>query len=52
MKYYVNANAAQGGNGSITKPFSRIQEAAERAVSGDEVIVAPGVYRGAVSPVN
>ena len=52
MKYYVNGNAAQGGDGSKEKPFGRIQEAADRAVPGDEVIVAPGIYREAVSPVN
>ncbi len=52
MKYYVNVNAAQGGDGSKDKPFARIQEAADRAVAGDEVIVAPGIYREAVNPVN
>lgn len=52
MKYYVNANTAQGGDGSKEKPFGRIQEAADRAVPGDEVIVAPGIYREAVNPVN
>lgn len=52
MKYYVNVHAAQGGDGSKEKPFGRIQEAAKRAVHGDEVIVAPGIYREAVSPVN
>ena len=52
MKYYVNVTAAQGGDGSKEKPFVRIQEAADKAAAGDEVIVAPGIYREAVSPVN
>lgn len=52
MKYYVNATAAQGGDGSKEKPFVRIKEAADKAVAGDEVIVAPGIYREAVNPVN
>ena len=49
MRYYVNASAVQGGDGSKEKPFKKIQEAANKAVSGDEVIVAPGIYREAVS---
>lgn len=52
MKYYVNGSASQGGDGSMEKPFQKIQEAAEKAVAGDEVIVSPGIYREAVSPVN
>ncbi len=52
MKYYVNVNAAQGGDGSRENPFARIQEAAEKAMPGDEVIVMPGIYRESVSPAN
>lgn len=52
MKYYVNSNALQKGDGSIEYPFKKIQEAALCAKPGDEVIVAPGIYREAVSPVN
>lgn len=52
MKYYVNSNALQKGDGSIEYPFKKIQEAALCARPGDEVIVAPGIYREAVSPVN
>lgn len=51
MKYYVNADAGEG-DGSRERPFRKIQEAAMRAKPGDEVIVAPGVYREAVNPVN
>lgn len=52
MKYYVDGRALQGGDGSRERPFRRIQEAACLAVPGDEVIVAPGIYREAVNPVN
>ena len=50
MKYYVNANAAAGGDGTENKPFNTIQQAADIAVAGDEVIVKPGIYREAVNP--
>ncbi len=50
MKYYVNVNAARGGNGSKESPFKAIDDAARIAVAGDEVIVAPGIYREYVNP--
>ena len=52
MIYYVNANAGMSGDGSQEKPFKTINEAAQIAVAGDQVIVAPGVYREWVNPVN
>jgi alpha-L-arabinofuranosidase len=52
MKYYVDANATKDGNGSIERPFRRINEAAKLALPGDEVLVAPGVYREYVDPVH
>src|SRR5690554_532641 len=52
MKYYVDVNAARDGNGSIDRPFRRISEAAKLALPGDEVLVAPGIYREYVDPVN
>ncbi len=52
MTYYVNSNVENHGNGSKEKPFKTIQEAAEIAIAGDEVIVAPGVYRESVDPKN
>ena len=52
MKYYVNLKAPQGGDGSRENPFQKIGEAAAIAVPGDEVIVAPGVYRESVNPAN
>ena len=52
MKYFVSASAGRGGDGSKERPFQTITEAAKLAVAGDEVIVAPGVYREYVNPVN
>ncbi len=52
MIYYVNQNAGREGNGSREMPFKRINEAAKVAKPGDEVVVAPGIYREYVDPVN
>lgn len=52
MTYYVDINANAGGDGSKTRPFKTIQQAADVAFAGDEVIVAPGVYREWVNPKN
>ena len=52
MRIYVNANAGRDGNGTKETPFRRIREAARIAGAGDEVLVAPGVYREYVDPVN
>ena len=52
MIYYVSANAPREGNGSKEMPFRRINDAARIAVPGDDVIVAPGIYREYVNPVN
>ena len=52
MKFYVSKNAKPNGDGSKEKPFSSIQQAADIALPGDEVIVGPGIYREEVSPMN
>ncbi len=52
MRIYVNEKAARSGDGSREYPFQRIQEAALAAQPGDEVIVAPGIYREYVDPAN
>ncbi len=50
MIYYVNAAASRDGNGSREMPFRHIDDAARVARPGDEVSVAPGVYREYVNP--
>ena len=50
MKYYVEASAWKNGDGSKEAPFQTIGEAAQIACPGDEVIVAPGIYREYVDP--
>lgn len=52
MKIYVDANAFRDGSGSQERPFKRISDAAKIAMPGDEVLVAPGVYREYVDPVH
>jgi hypothetical protein len=46
---YVNDDALPGGNGSATAPFRSIQEAANHAGPGTQVLVADGMYREAVT---
>ncbi len=52
MIYYVDIKAGRDGNGSKEMPFRRINDAANVAMPGDEVLVAPGVYREYVNPVH
>ena len=52
MRYYVNINAFRDGDGSEPRPFRHINDAAKIALPGDEVLVAPGIYREAVNPVH
>ena len=51
MVIYVNAAAAREGNGSKAMPFKHINDAAKIARPGDEVLVAPGLYREYVDPI-
>lgn len=51
MVYYVAANAERGGCGSRERPFQTISQAAGIARAGDEILVAPGIYREYVNPV-
>lgn len=50
MIRYVDCHAAHPGDGSKNRPFRTISQAAFVAQAGDEVLVAPGVYREKVSP--
>ncbi len=52
MKIYVDARINRDGNGSKEAPFKTIASAAKVAQAGDEVLVAPGIYREYVNPIN
>lgn len=52
MIIYVDCSAAKEGNGSKEAPFKSINDAARKALPGDEVVVAPGIYREYVNPLN
>lgn len=52
MIYYVSATTPNSGCGSKEYPFKTINEAASVACAGDEILVAPGIYREYVNPVN
>ena len=52
MKIYVNVNAGRDGDGCRETPFRSINDAARIALPGDEICVAPGIYREYVDPVN
>lgn len=52
MIYYVDIKAGRDGNGSKEMPFRRINDAAKIAMPGDEILVAPGIYREYVNPVH
>ena len=52
MIIYVDAKAARDGNGTKEMPFRHINDAAQAAKPGDEVLVAPGMYREYVDPAN
>ena len=45
MIRYVDCAASHPGDGSKNCPFRTISQAAAVAQPGDEVLVAPGVYR-------
>lgn len=51
MILYVNGNAAREGNGRKETPFRHMNDAAKVARPGDEVVVAPGIYREYVDPI-
>lgn len=52
MILYVDASAFRDGNGTKERPFKHINDAAKIAMPGDEVLVAPGLYREYVNPVH
>ncbi len=50
--YYVDINGPREGDGSKERPFKHIGDAAKIAEAGDDVLVAPGIYREYVCPKN
>ena len=52
MNIYVDVRAEKEGNGSKERPYRYISDAAKIACAGDEVIVAPGIYREYIDPAN
>lgn len=52
MKIYVDGSAKFDGNGTQTRPYKLINEAAKVATAGDEVLVYPGTYRENVNPIH
>lgn len=50
MQYHVSAKVSGLGAGTETEPFRTIQQAANIARAGDEVIVHAGTYRETVDP--
>lgn len=50
MVYYVSEKAKKNGCGTRDCPFTTIGEAVEVVKPGDEVVVAPGIYREYVNP--
>lgn len=42
--WYVDVNAAPGGDGSAAHPFQKIGDGVGRALDGDRVLVAAGTY--------
>ncbi len=52
MIYHVDAAATGYGEGTKERPFKKIGYAAKVARAGDEIVVAPGIYREDVDPVN
>lgn len=52
MIIYVDIHACKDGNGTEHSPFKHINDAAQIAKPGDEVLVAPGIYREYVTPLN
>jgi hypothetical protein len=47
VTWWVDDDAAGGGNGSQAQPFQRIADAIAQSSGGDIVIVRDGVYKGA-----
>ena len=52
MKIYVDAKASRQVHGRREMPINHNHDSAQVAAAGDEVLVAPGIYREYVNPKN
>ncbi len=52
MIIYVDAQVSGEGDGTKERPYRHISHAARKALPGDTVSVAPGIYREYVDPVH
>ena len=52
MQIYVDGNAVRCGNVQMVFPFQTFSDESKIGLLGDEVLVAPGVYREYVDPAN
>src|SRR5687767_4017500 len=48
--WYVSTSGSDAAPGSLEQPFRTIQQAANRAQPGDDVVVRGGVYRETIRP--
>jgi len=51
-EYHVAVTGSDSNEGSVSKPFKTISEAARKATAGDRIIVHEGTYRELVIPEN
>lgn len=49
-EYHVSVQGNDGNNGSASKPFRTINQAAQMAMPGDVIMVHSGVYREQITP--
>ncbi len=47
--YYVDANSAPWGDGTLGLPFDNVQQALDYAIESNEVIVLDGIYTGSAN---
>lgn len=49
-EYHVSVKGNDGDNGSVSKPFRTINQAARVAMPGDVILVHSGIYREQITP--
>lgn len=50
--FYVATNGSDSNPGTQSYPFATVQQAVDRAASGDRIVLAPGEYREVVTTKN